>query len=95
MRKQNKAVSAIAMIAVLLIMIYAAVKTTPESVQQSAWALLPPVIAIVLALVTKEVYSSLFIGILSGALLYSGFNFETTLLHIFQPSPMLKIKGLL
>ena len=84
MRKQNKAVSAIAMIAVLLIMIYAAVKTTPESVHQSAWALLPPVIAIVLALVTKEVYSSLFIGILSGALLYSGFNFETTLLHIFR-----------
>ena len=34
MRKQNKAVSAIALIAVLLIMIYAAVKTTPESVQQ-------------------------------------------------------------
>jgi len=37
-------------------------------------ALAPPVIAIVLALVTKEVYSSLFIGILSGALLYSNFN---------------------
>lgn len=38
------------------------------------WAVLPPVIAIVLALLTKEVYSSLLIGILSGALLYSGFN---------------------
>ncbi len=37
-------------------------------------ALLPPIIAIVLALVTKEVYSSLFIGILSGALIYSNFN---------------------
>ena len=37
-------------------------------------ALAPPVIAIVLALVTKEVYSSLFIGILAGALLYSNFN---------------------
>ena len=37
-------------------------------------ALAPPVIAIVLALVTKEVYSSLFIGVLSGALLYSNFN---------------------
>ena len=37
-------------------------------------ALAPPVIAIVLALITKEVYSSLFIGILSGALLYSNFN---------------------
>ena len=37
-------------------------------------ALLPAIIAIVLALITKEVYSSLFIGILSGALMYSGFN---------------------
>lgn len=37
---------------------------------QTAWALLPPVIAIILALLTKEVYSSLFIGILSGAVLF-------------------------
>ena len=37
-------------------------------------SLLPPVIAIALALITKEVYSSLFIGILSGALIYSNFN---------------------
>ena len=43
-------------------------------VMGSLWALLPPVIAIGLALITKEVYSSLFIGILSGALLYSGFS---------------------
>ncbi len=41
------------------------------NVRASMWALLPPVIAIGLALVTKEVYSSLFIGILSGALLGS------------------------
>ena len=37
-------------------------------------SLLPPVIAIALALITKEVYSSLFLGILSGALIYSNFN---------------------
>lgn len=37
------------------------------------WAILPPLIAIILALVTKEVYISLMIGILSGALLYTGF----------------------
>ena len=37
-------------------------------------SLLPPVIAIVLALITKEVYASLFIGILSGALLHANFN---------------------
>ncbi len=40
----------------------------------SLWALLPPVIAIGLALVTKEVYSSLLVGILTGALLYTGFS---------------------
>ncbi len=40
----------------------------------SAWALLPPIIAIGLALITKEVYSSLFIGILSGAILAADFN---------------------
>lgn len=38
------------------------------------WALLPPVLAIVLALVTKEVYSSLFIGVAVGALMYTGFH---------------------
>ena len=37
-------------------------------------ALIPPIIAIALALITKEVYSSLFVGILSGALLYSNFS---------------------
>ena len=42
----------------------------PSIFYQTAWALLPPVIAIILALLTKEVYSSLFIGILSGAVLF-------------------------
>ena len=40
------------------------------------WGLLPPVIAILLALITKEVYSSLFIGIVAGGLLYANFNLE-------------------
>ena len=48
------------------------------------WALVPPVVAIGLALITKEVYSSLFLGILMGGLLYSGFKFEGTVTHIFQ-----------
>ena len=38
------------------------------------WSLVPPLVAIVLALVTKEVYSSLFVGILVGALFYNKFN---------------------
>ena len=38
------------------------------------WSLVPPLLAIILALVTKEVYSSLFIGVAFGALLYAGFQ---------------------
>lgn len=49
----------------------------------SIWALLPPIIAIVLALITKEVYSSLMIGIITGGLLYSGFNPVGAMNHIF------------
>ena len=48
-------------------------------VRGSFWALIPPVIAIGLALITKEVYSSLFVGIVSGALLYTNFNPITTI----------------
>lgn len=54
------------------------------NVFQTAWSLLPAIIAICLALITKEVYSSLFIGILAGGLLYSGFSFEGTLVHVFN-----------
>ena len=50
---------------------------------QTIWSLLPPVVAIILALITKEVYSSLFIGILAGGLMYTGFNFEATMQHVF------------
>ena len=46
---------------------------------QTAWALLPPVAAIALALITKEVYFSLFLGILIGGLLYSHGNLELAL----------------
>ena len=46
-------------------------------VRGTAWALLPPIIAIGLALITKEVYSSLFIGIVVGGLMYTNFNFLT------------------
>lgn len=50
----------------------------------SWWAILPPLIAIFLALVTKEVYSSLFVGIVAGGLLYSGFSFEGTITHVMS-----------
>ncbi len=45
-------------------------------------SLLPPVIAIVLALITKEVYSSLVIGIVVGGFIFAGGNFETAINHV-------------
>lgn len=54
------------------------------TVYSTLWALMPPVVAIGLALLTKEVYSSLFIGILVGGVLYSGGSFEMTFNHIFE-----------
>ena len=48
----------------------------------TAWAVLPPLIAIVLALITKEVYSSLFIGVVTGAVLYAGADFDGILNHL-------------
>ena len=57
---------------------------SPSNFFNTPLSLLPPVIAIALALITKEVYSSLFIGILVGGLLYSNFSFEGTVLHAFN-----------
>lgn len=57
---------------------------SPSRMYATIWALVPPVVAIVLALITKEVYSSLFIGIVTGALLYSNFNLETAYTTILK-----------
>ena len=67
----------------------AAVMAEEEAASQPAlfstfWALVPPIVAIALALITKEVYSSLFLGILVGGLFYSGFSFVGTINHIFN-----------
>jgi Na+/H+ antiporter NhaC len=50
------------------------------SMYATVWALVPPVVAIVLALITKEVYSSLFVGIVIGGLFYG---------NAFQPQVLL------
>ncbi len=63
-----------------------AIKKVRESIPTYATfaALLAPIIAIVLALITKEVYSSLVIGIIVGGAIYAGGNFEGTLTHVVQ-----------
>lgn len=64
--------------------ITAAIAKVRESISNYAtvWALVPPVIAIVLALITKEVYSSLIIGIVAGGFIFAGGNFETAVNHV-------------
>ena len=59
-------------------------ETYQPALYATIWALLPPLVAIVLALITKEVYSSLFVGIVVGALIDSGFKFEGTVTQIFE-----------
>lgn len=61
---------------------FAADKAKEPALYATWWSVLPPVIAICLALVTKEVYSSLFIGVLTGAVLYAGASFSGVMEHL-------------
>ena len=75
-----KAAIITAIIAILLIVAYF---TKPDDgFSGTFWSLIPAVLAIALALITKEVYSSLFIGILFGAMLYAEFNMEDVLITV-------------
>jgi tetracycline resistance efflux pump len=83
--KSNRwVVTLVSVLIVLAVLVFAALTTNADSVKNSFWTLVPPIIAIGLALVTKEVYSSLFIGIVAGGLLFSGFGFEQTTMHVFK-----------
>ena len=67
-------------VVILALLVVAAVKcANGTSLANTAWSLLPPVIAIVLALITKEAYSALFIGVLVGSLFTCGFAPVATL----------------
>ncbi len=57
------------------------------------WSLVPPLVAIVLALITKEVYSSLFVGILVGALFYNNFNVVGTVDTLVQDGLIGAVSG--
>ena len=57
------------------------------------WSLVPPLVAIVLAMITKEVYSSLFAGIIVGALFYSRFNLVGTVDTIVQQGLIASVYG--
>ena len=84
---KRRALLAILVLAALVIAatVFAGAEGATESnpFTNSFWALVPPIVAIGLALITKEVYSSLFIGILVGACFYAKFNFEGIMNHLF------------
>lgn len=80
----SKAVFGLLIVAFAVCCIIAAPITEAKG---TLWSLFPPVIAIGLALITKEVYSSLFVGILSGGIIYavaSGTGFEGTFKAVVQ-----------
>ena len=91
MRRTKRALKVLPLLILLLLVTTAfafaegeADAEAPSRFYQTFWSLLPAVIAIGLALVTKEVYTSLFVGIVVGGLLYADFSFEGTLTHIFN-----------
>lgn len=67
-----------AVIFVVMVGVILAVNASGVTFVGTFWALVPPLVAIVLALITKEAYSSLFVGILLGALMGAGCNFLNT-----------------
>ena len=78
--KSKTILTKIVAIVILALLVIAAVKcANGASLANTAWSLLPPVIAIVLALITKEAYSALFIGVLVGGLFTCGFAPVATL----------------
>ena len=78
MTKAKKITLCIAAVVIIGLMAVAGL-TAGENIAGSFWSLFPPVVAIALALITKEVYSSLFIGVLTGAMLHANFSFTGTM----------------
>ncbi|MGI6028366.1 MAG: Na+/H+ antiporter NhaC family protein [Candidatus Heteroscillospira sp.] len=85
MKRHNRALVSILLIAVLVCLLSVSAfaadgeEAPVSNMYASFWALVPPLVAIVLALITKEAYSSLFIGIVVGALFYCNFSPVATL----------------
>ena len=73
-KKGTKIAYFIALAVVVIALVIAKVTNDGSGFVATGWALFPPVVAIALALISKEVYSSLFLGCLAGALLLANFN---------------------
>ena len=73
-KKGTKIAYFIALAIVVIALVIAKVTNDGSGFIATGWALFPPVVAIALALISKEVYSSLFLGCLAGALLLANFQ---------------------
>ena len=93
--KTHKSLVALLVVAIVIAVLAGACLAggTEFTFAESFWALLPPIIAIGLALITKEVYSSLFIGVLVGALMHAKFNFATTMDTVINDGLIESVKG--
>ena len=77
MKKKSALIAAV--IFAVMVIVIVAVNSTGFAFTGTFWALVPPLVAIVLALITKEAYSSLFIGIVLGAIMASSCTFNGTI----------------
>ena len=91
----KRMITAAALLAIVGIIVAAGIVSGGQegALNATAWALFPPVVAIGLALITKEVFSSLFLGILVGGLFYTGFQPEATILHIYNNGFLASLTG--
>ena len=85
MKTKRQALTYVIALAVIVVLLVVAGFTGGDSVYGTLWSLLPPFVAIALALISKETFSSLFIGILTGALLYSNFRPWDTICSLVGP----------
>jgi len=89
--KAKNLITIVVVIAVLIMAI--AVSASGVETAATFWALVPPIVAIALALITKEVYSSLFLGIVVGAIFASGGSVATTIDHVVNDGLISAISG--
>lgn len=96
MKKKYLSLGVVAILAVVLIVAAAVTMSGAGEANPfvgTFWSLVPPLVAIVLALVTKEVYSSLFVGIVVGALFYNRFNLVGTVVSTVEDGLIAAVSG--
>ncbi|MBQ2866133.1 MAG: Na+/H+ antiporter NhaC family protein [Clostridia bacterium] len=92
--KSAKLKSLVTVIAIAAVIIMAlCVSFSGVETNATFWALVPPIVAIALALITKEVYSSLFVGVLTGAILASGGSVTTAVNYTVSDGLISAIEG--